>query len=203
LTGSEPFSAAATGSGSSYLYSEITTSQSNDDLFLHIRLLDTFAYNLFNPVLRVMARDLAGNQTEQTFELDYVADRFAPVCSQTGSSSSYDATDRTGSITAELMLTDPSKVDTANIDYQWVVSSLAPDASSWVRYLTAGDAALSVPLNLTKDNLAAGQVHTYDLYIRAADLSATPNTGTYGPFSVSRDLTFPAVDITCATGLMA
>ena len=203
LTGSETFSAAATGSGSSYLYSEITTSQSNDDLYLHIRLLDSFAYDLFYPVLRVRARDLAGNQTEQTFELDYVADRFAPACSQTGSSSSYDGENRTGSITAELTLTDPSKVDTASIDYQWVASGLAPDANNWIRYLTAGDAALSVPLSLTKDNLAAGQVHAYDLYIRAADLSVTPNTGMYGPFSVSRDLTFPAVDVACSTDILA
>ena len=203
LTGSEMFVAAATGTGSSYLFSEITTSQSNDDLYLHIRLLDAFAYDLFYPVLRVRARDLAGNQSEQTFELDYVADRFAPTCSQTGSSSSYDATDRTGSITAELVLTDPSKVDTAKIHYQWVAPDLAPDANLWVRYLTGGDAALSVPLSLTKDNLAAGQVHTYDLYVRAADLSVTPNTGTYGPFRTSRDLTFPAVDVACSTDIMA
>ncbi|MEA4890063.1 MAG: hypothetical protein VB070_11425 [Clostridiaceae bacterium] len=203
LSGSEQFSTGHTGSSGSYAFNEITSSNPGDDLYIHIRLLPNVAYNLSRTALIIAPADNAGNRGSVEFPLNYIADRVGPACSQDSYKSMFDTATNTGSITASLTLNDPSLVDTGSIAYKWVAHGADVNSVAWTSYTGAGDAAASVPLKITLPNLAGGMVHTQDLYIKASDLSALKNTAVSGPFTYTKDLSFPGYTVEVSQNITA
>jgi hypothetical protein len=172
---------------------EFPFAQKPETQYLHIRLNDT-GYAIWNSKLVFYPKDNAGNQGETEFPLDYIADEVGPSYVSVGYSTDYDAGTGEGSITANIEINDPSKVDPGYIYYQWVQSGQSPDGAGWTRYEGAGDAATSLSLSIPIDDLASGSAHALDLYLNAKDELGHESVSQAFPFQL--DLTFPIYKLT-------
>jgi hypothetical protein len=199
----DKFQQAVTGTDSSFSYEQVTTAGSSDDIFLHIKLLDEEVYDLTSPIIRINAADNVGNIAGGLMPLIYSADEAAPFAEQIGFSTAYDAANSEGSYTAKIRLTDPSKVNTSNIAYQWADRGAQPTSGSWLTYNGAGDSAETIELTLIHDNLAGGSLHRHDLYIRCQDEADNSNQAVLGPWEYDRDLRFPGYTATWSQEMTA
>ncbi len=164
-------------SGERIPFEQLASTALTGTSYLHIKLADGAACNLFATRLVVTAVDLAGNTAETAFPLDYIHDIAGPATMLVSSRREYRKPDGLspfmGFLTADLTVKDPGGLVTGATRYQWVTrtsDSVAADPGGW-QTVTAftTDTATEKAFALVKPDLAAGTNHKFRLFILSQD----------------------------------
>ncbi len=140
--------------------------------YIHIRLKDDVQYNIADSEFVVKSLDYATNTGSDSFKLDFVADLTPPVIVSNGVKQSFNSAEKIGALEVTVTVTDAGGMEPDAIQYQWVERDASPEDSNWKDYNSGigdGTTRNSLEVILQKENLLAGSVHQYDLYVRAKD----------------------------------
>ncbi len=197
IEGSEPeFSSAALGNP--IYFPQAPGGKKN----LYIRPGSQIPVNLFPLKLSFIGSDIAGNECRAEFILDEedlidIADVSGPEISIAGNETAYDDASGSGNISVEVSISDMNNVSLSSVEYAWTENGVEPQESDWVLSGFEGTDGETVSGTITKSFPVSTdtEVLTYDLYIRANDMSSKKQQTVKGPLTYSYNRLYPSFSV--------
>ncbi len=169
---------------------------------LYIRIGEDIPANVLPFKVSVTGGDIAGNKKTTGFVLDDtvfidIIDTTGPVISFSGNATSYDGASGEGKISVDISITDINSVSASSVEYAWTEVGVEPTESDWAKALSTADGeTLSATVEKNFAVTTDTEIQSYDLYVRANDLSTKNNDSVYGPKTYSYNRLYPSYSIT-------
>lgn len=137
---------------------------------IHIRLINGPDYDLADTLLKITAKDYAGNTGDTLFDLNYIVDGSAPKASVSN------VLRQTGTLTVKALVTDPGGLK--EIDYQWTDGTDPDPDTGWKSAGSFTEGDTSALIDADKSGITPGNPFSGYLFIKAEDcwghVSVTP-----------------------------
>lgn len=165
---------------------------------LYIRVGETMPMDVLPLKVSISGSDIAGNTTTAEFTLDSgqivdILDISGPEISFSGSSTGYDDATGSGSLSVNVSLSDINQISAQSVEYAWTEVGTQPTESDWVKAAFSDTDAQAMSGTIERTFAVTGdtEVLSYDLYVKASDLSTKKNQTVYGPKTFSYNRLYP------------
>ncbi len=169
---------------------------------LYIRPGSQIPVNLFPLKLSFTGKDIAGNECLAEFTLDDedlidIADTSGPEISIIGNRTEFDDANGSGNISVDVSISDMNNVSVSSVQYAWTETGVGPQESDWQPSGFTGSDGETVTGTITKSFPVSADtdVLTYDLYIRATDMSSKTHRSQRGPLTYSYNKLYPSFSV--------